>query len=158
MKLKVGEKAADFSLSDQKGKKHKLSDYQGSWVFLYFYPRDFTPGCTKEACGIRDNFAQFRKAKVQVLGVSTDAVASHKKFAQKYNLPFTLLADEDKEVVRLYGVWQKKNFLGREFFGIKRTSFLIDPEGKISKIYPNVKPTVHAEQVLEDLSQALSSP
>lgn len=151
MEIRVGDKAPGFILPDQGGKSRKLSDYQGSWVLLYFYPRDFTPGCTKEACGIRDNFARFKKAGAQVLGVSTDAVASHKKFAQKHGLPFTLLADQDKKVVRQYGVWQKKKFLGREFFGTRRTSFLIDPAGKIAKIYPNVKPAEHAKQVLQDL-------
>lgn len=154
MKLKAGDKAPDFSLPDQDGKKHKLSDYKGSWVLLYFYPKDFTPGCTKEACGIRDNFAGFGKIGAEVLGVSADSVESHKKFAQKHQLPFRLLADEEKQVVKLYEVWQRKKIMGREFFGTKRTSFLIDPAGKVAKIYKTVKPAVHAQEVLQDLAQA----
>lgn len=154
MKLKAGDKAPDFSLPDQDGKRHKLSDYKGSWVLLYFYPKDFTPGCTKEACGIRDNFAGFGKIGAEVLGVSVDSVESHKKFAQKHQLPFRLLADEEKQAVKLYEVWQKKKIMGREFFGTKRTSFLIDPAGKVAKIYETVKPAVHAQEVLQDLAQA----
>jgi|SRR5581483_1661243 len=151
MKLKEGKLAPDFSLPDQNGKSHKLSDYRGQWVLIYFYPKDDTPGCTKEACAIRGMFPDFKKLKVQVFGISTDSVKSHKKFEEKYDLPFTLLADEDKKVVEKYGVWSKKKFMGREYMGTFRTSFLVDPQGKIFKIYENVKPEVHAEEVLEDL-------
>ncbi len=150
MKFRVGDKAPDFTLPDQHGKMHSLSDYKGSWVLLYFYPKDDTPGCTKEACTIRDNYAQFGKMKTIVLGVSIDSVRRHEKFAQKYSLPFTLLADEEKRVVNRYGVWQKKKFMGREYMGTLRTSFLIDPKGKIAKIYESVKPERHAEEVLQD--------
>lgn len=142
-------KAPDFTLPDQTGKEHSLSDYTGRWVLLYFYPKDDTPGCTKEACGIRDNFAAFKRKGIVVLGVSTDSVKSHGKFVQKYNLPFTLLADEDKKVVELYGVWGKKKFMGREYLGTLRNSYLIGPDGKIQKIYEGVKPEEHAAEVLE---------
>ncbi|MBI4101173.1 thioredoxin-dependent thiol peroxidase [Candidatus Microgenomates bacterium] len=149
--LEVGDKAPAFTLPDQSGKTHMLADYQGQWLLLYFYPKDDTPGCTKEACAIRDNFPKFGKLKARVFGVSVDSVDSHAKFATKYKLPFILLADIDKKVVNRYGVWGKKKFMGREYFGTNRTSFLIDPRGKIAKIYRQVKPPVHAAQVLEDL-------
>ncbi len=156
MGLKIGDKAPDFVLKDQNGKERSLSEFKGRKVLLYFYPRDFTPGCTKEACGIRDNFEGFEKLDVVVLGVSTDSVESHKKFAQKHNLPFILLSDEKAEVTKKYGVWKKKKMTGKEFFGIARTSFLIDEEGKIIKIYEKVKPDVHAREVLEDLEKLKS--
>jgi peroxiredoxin Q/BCP len=149
---KVGTKAPDFTLPDQNGDKHKLSDYQGQWVLLYFYPKDDTSGCTTEACALRDNFPKFKKGAV-ILGVSIDSVASHKKFAAKYKLPFTLLADEDKKVVNMYGVWAEKSMYGRKYMGTLRNSYLIDPTGKIAKIYEKVKPAEHAEQVLADLKE-----
>ena len=151
MKLKIKEKAPDFTLPDQDGEEHSLSDYKGQWVLVYFYPNDDTPGCTKEACAIRDSLPDFNKLKIKVLGVSANSVKSHRKFADKYRLPFTLLADEEKKVVRPYGVWAKKKFMGREYMGTLRTSFLIDPKGKIAKIYEEVKPELHAEEVLEDV-------
>lgn len=151
--LKINSKAPDFKLPDKDGKEHSLKDYKGKWVLLYFYPKDDTPGCTKEACAIRDNLPDFKKLKLTVLGVSVDTVKSHKKFAEKYDLPFTLLADEDKSVVKKYGVWAKKKFMGREYMGTLRTSFLIDPSGKIVKIYENVKPEIHAEEVLRDFKE-----
>jgi peroxiredoxin Q/BCP len=151
-KIKAGQLAIDFELQDQSGKAHKLSDYKGKWILLYFYPKDDTPGCTKEACAIRDSFSNFKKLKAVVLGISVDPVESHKKFAQKYNLPFILLSDEKKEVVKEYGVWGKKTFMGKTFMGTKRTSFLIGPEFKIVKVYENVKPEIHAEEVLNDLN------
>ena len=120
-------------------------------MLLYFYPKDDTPGCTKEACAIRDTYAEFKKVKAVVLGVSTDSVTSHAKFAKKFNLPFTLLADEEKKVAKAYGVWGKKKFMGREYMGTHRTSFLIDPQGMIAKVYVEVKPEMHAEEVLKDL-------
>ena len=141
MILKVGQTAPEFTLQDQGGIERSLKEYRGVWAFLYFYPKDATPGCTKEACAIRDDFPDFGAQKARVLGVSTDSVASHKKFAEKYSLPFTLLSDEKKEVVGRYGV-------------SSRTSFLINPEGVIAKIYENVKPEVHAKEVLQDLRQA----
>ncbi len=150
MKLKIGQVAPDFNLPDQDSKIHKLSDYRGQWVLLYFYPKDDTPGCTKEACAIRDNFPDFKKIKVKVLGLSADSVKSHKKFSEKYSLPFTILADEGEEVLKKYGVWAKKKMMGREYYGTLRTSFLIDPKGKIAKIYEKVKPEIHAQEVLEE--------
>ncbi|MDO8504087.1 MAG: thioredoxin-dependent thiol peroxidase [bacterium] len=153
MQMKPGQEALDFTLPDQNGKLRTLSEYTGSWVLLYFYPKDDTPGCTKEACVIRDSFAEFKKTGVEVLGVSVDSIASHKKFEEKYGLPFILLADENKEVVKKYGVWAPKKFMGREYFGTHRTSFLINPKGKIAKVYKNVKPEVHAKEVLEDLNK-----
>lgn len=150
MKLKIGDKAPEFSLPDQHGKQRSLSDYRTMWVLLYFYPKDNTMGCIKEACAIRDNFVLFGNVKTVVLGVSVDSAASHKKFAEKYELPFILLADEQKEVVKLYGVWAKKKFMGREYTGAKRQSFLIDPKGNITKIYEEVKPAEHAKEVLRD--------
>lgn len=151
--LKIGSTAPAINLPDQDGKTHKLSDYKGKWVIIYFYPKDDTPGCTKEACAIRDSFPNFGKLKAIVLGISVDSVAKHKKFANKYELPFTLLADENKEVVEKYGVWDKKSMYGRFFFGIKRSSFLVDPNGKIVRIYEKVKPAEHAAQVLADLQE-----
>lgn len=153
MKLKINQKAPDFKLKDQNGKIHKLSDYKGKWVLIYFYPKDNTPGCTKQACEIRDNFFDFQNLDIVVLGISTDSVESHKKFKEKYKLPFTLLSDDKKEVVKKYGVWGKKKFLGKTFEGVIRTSFLINPQGKIEKIYENVKPEKHAKEVLEDFSK-----
>jgi peroxiredoxin Q/BCP len=150
-KLSVGDVAPSFTLEDAGGNTHTLKDYQGKWVLLYFYPKDDTPGCTKEACSIRDSFSLFKKQNAVVLGVSTNTTKSHKKFSEKYHLPFTLLADPGKEVVALYGVWGKKKFMGREYVGTLRNSFLIDPKGKIKKIYEGVKPEKHAEEVLFDL-------
>ena len=153
MKIKNGQLAPDFTLPDQDGKNHKISNNRGQWLLVYFYPKDDTPGCTKEACMIKDNFPEFKKLKVTVFGVSVDSVKSHLKFSKKYKLPFTLLADEDKKVVKLYGVWGKKKFMGREYMGTYRTSFLINPNGKVAKIYENVKPEIHAEEVLKDLAE-----
>jgi peroxiredoxin Q/BCP len=148
--------APDFTLPDQDGKEHTLSHHRGSWVLLYFYPKDNTTGCTKEACVLRDAFPSFGELKAKIFGVSVDSVASHKKFAEEYKLPFTLLADVDKKVVELYGVWGKKKFMGKEYEGTMRTSFLIDTQGKIVKIYENVKPETHAAEVLEDLKKITS--
>ena len=152
MKLSVGDQAPAFDLPDQSGKMHALKDYAGQWVLLFFYPKDDTPGCTTEACTLRDNYEGFKKLKAVVLGVSVDSVKSHGKFIEKYDLPFTLLADEDKKLVEAYGVWGKKKFMGREYMGTMRTSFLIGPDGKIAKIYEEVKPAAHAEEVLKDLA------
>ena len=148
---KVGVEAPAFTLPDQDGKEHSLADYRGKWVLLYFYPKDDTPGCTIEACTIRDQFEDFATIGAIVLGVSTDAVASHKKFAEKFELPFTLLADVNKTVVGMYGVFGEKKMMGRAFMGVRRASFLIDPSGKIAKVYENVKPEAHAAEVIADL-------
>ena len=153
--IKAGTKAPVFSLPDQEGKMHKLADYQGQWVLLYFYPKDDTPGCTKEACTIRDAWPKFKKLKIHVFGVSVDSTKSHAKFVDKYDLPFTLLADADKEVVKKYGVWGEKKFMGRTYMGTSRMSFLIDPSGKIAKVYENVKPEEHAAEVLKDLKDRM---
>ena len=152
---KVHSTAIDFTLPDQEGKNHSLSDYKGKWVLLYFYPKDDTPGCTIEACTIRDQFKNFKKIDAVVIGVSTDSVASHRKFADAYELPFTLLADVHKEVVGQYGVFGEKKFMGRTYMGTMRTSFLIDPKGNIAKVYEKVKPELHAAEVIADV-QVLS--
>jgi len=151
MKLSVGDKAPTFELPDQAGTVHRLQDYAGKWVLLYFYPKDDTPGCTTEACTLRDNYDSFKKIDAVVLGVSIDSPKSHGKFVTKYDLPFTLLADEEKKTVEAYGVWGLKKFMGREYMGTKRISFLIGPDGTIAKIYEDVKPAAHAEEVLNDL-------
>ncbi len=152
--MRVTQKAPAFTLPDQDGVMHSLKDYAGQWVLIYFYPKDDTPGCTKEACALRDEFPTFGKLKAKIFGVSADTVASHKKFATKYKLPFTLLADPEKTMIESYGVWQKKKFMGREYMGIARSSFLINPEGKIEKIYEKVNPLTHADEVLADLKAA----
>ncbi len=151
MKIRIGQKAPAFTLPDQNGTMHSLGELKGKWVLLYFYPKDNTPGCTMEACGIRDSFPAFQKVKAVVFGVSADTPESHQRFTAKYKLPFTLLSDEDHAVLDAYGVWGKKKFMGRSFMGISRTSFLIDPQGKIAKVYEGVKPAIHAEEVLKDL-------
>lgn len=151
MKLRIGQLAPDFTLPDQEGKKHTLSDLRGKRVLLYFYPKDDTPGCTKEACSFRDSIEAFKKNKLRIFGISADSVMRHKKFAEKYALSFPLLSDENKEVVKRYGVWAEKKFMGRKYMGILRMSFLINPDGKIQKIYEQVKPDTHAEEVLEEL-------
>jgi peroxiredoxin Q/BCP len=150
-KVKKGDKAPDFTLQDQRGDSHTLSDYKGQWVLVYFYPRDNTPGCTIEACAIRDHFPEFATLDVKVFGISTDTVKKHANFVKKYDLPFTLLADEDQEVVELFGVWGLKKFMGREFMGTHRMSFLIDPKGKVGKVYEKVKVKLHAQEVLADV-------
>lgn len=147
----IGTMAPDFTLTDQNGKAHSLKNEKGKWVLIYFYPKDNTPGCTKQACAIRDSFPSFEKLNCVVFGISTDSEKSHKKFEEKFELPFTLLADTEKEVVKAYGVWAPKKFMGKEFLGTLRTSFLIDPEGKIAKVYEQVKPELHADEVLSDL-------
>ncbi len=155
MHLKVGDSAPDFILPDQDNTSHSLKEYMGQWLLLYFYPKDNTEGCTKEACTLRDDFMGFKKLDVKIVGVSIDSVKSHKKFADDYKLPFTLLADEKKEVVNLYGVWGEKSMYGKKYMGTLRTSFLINPEGKIEKIYEAVKPTEHSREVLEDLKKLI---
>ncbi len=150
--LSVGKKAPGFTLFDQTGASYRLADFFGQWVVLYFYPKDDTPGCTKEACAFRDNLPKFKKSKAVVFGVSADSIKKHAKFVEKFSLAFPLLADEEKKVVEAYGVWAKKKFMGREYMGILRTTFLIDPRGKIAKIYEKVRPETHADEVLEDLN------
>ena len=151
LKLKVGDAAPDFSAATNGGGRVSSADFKGKNVVLYFYPRDDTPGCTKEACAFRDHFAEFRKRGAVVFGVSTDPVKSHDKFAAKFKLPFTLLADEDKRIVQAFGVWGEKSFLGRKYLGTHRVTFLIGPDGRIRKIWPKVKPEEHAVEVLAAL-------
>lgn len=152
MALRIGDQAHDFSLINQHGKLCQLSSFRGKKVLIYFYPKDDTPGCTIEACTLRDSFKEFQKAGIIILGISTDTIKSHERFVKKYGLPFTLLADENKEVVKVYHVWGKKKFMGREYMGTKRMSFLIDEQGRILKIYTDVKPKEHAKDVLRDVS------
>ncbi len=149
--LKIGNKAPKFELPDQDGKVHKLSDYLGKKVLIYFYPKDDTPGCTTEACNFRDNFADIAKMGLIVLGVSKDTMKSHKKFADKYNLNFPILSDESTEMIQKYGAWRLKKFMGREYMGIERMSVLIDDEGRVSKIYESVKPALHTQEVIGDV-------
>jgi peroxiredoxin Q/BCP len=151
LKLKEGDKAPEFSVNTSGGGKISLSDYLGKNVILYFYPKDDTPGCTKEACAFRDHFADFKKAGAIIFGVSPDSVKSHDKFVEKFKLPFTLLADEDKQIVEAYGVWGEKSFMGRKYLGTHRVTFLIGPDGHIKKIWPQVKPDEHAAEVLAAL-------
>jgi peroxiredoxin Q/BCP len=151
LKLKEGDAAPDFIASTNGGGQISLADFKGRNVILYFYPRDDTPGCTKEACAFRDHFAEFKKQGAVVLGVSADPVRSHDKFVTKYKLPFTLLADEDRKIVQAYGVWGQKSFLGKKYMGIYRVTFLIGPDGRIKKIWPRVKPAEHAAEVLAAL-------
>ena len=147
--LKEGSTAPAFKTKDANGEPVSLKDLRGQKVVLYFYPKDDTPGCTKEACSFRDAFSQFKKKGIAVLGVSPDNEASHQKFVTKYKLPFTLLADTDKSIVEAYGVWGEKKFMGRTYMGVHRTTFLIDEKGKIKKIFEKVKPEDHANEVLK---------
>jgi thioredoxin-dependent peroxiredoxin len=145
--------APDFTLPDQEGKEHSLKDYAGKWVVLYFYPKDDTPACTKEACNFRDErdaIAEYGKAVV--LGISKDTVRSHKKFADKYRLNFTLLSDPSTEIIDAYGAWGKKKFMGREFMGTLRNTYLIDPDGNIAKTYEGINPKTHAAEIIADLN------
>src|ERR1017187_7803241 len=151
LKLKEGDVAPAFSAATNGGSRVSLADFEGKNVVLYFYPRDDTPGCTREACAFRDHFAEFREKGAVVLGVSTDPVKSHDKFVGKYKLPFTLLADEDKKIVAAYGVWGEKSFMGRKYLGTHRMTFLIGSDSRIKKIWPLVKPEEHAAEVLAAL-------
>jgi peroxiredoxin Q/BCP len=148
-KLKVGDQAPDFTANDQDGKKVTLSDYRGSKIVLYFYPKDDTPGCTMEACNLRDNIDPLKSAGYVVLGVSGDDEASHKAFQEKYSLPFTLVADTDKSINKAYGVWVEKERNGNKYWGTARTTFIIDENGKITEIIDNVDTKQHAGQILK---------
>lgn len=151
MALSANTIAPDFTLPDDAGVERRLSDYQGHPVVLYFYPKDDTPGCTTEACAFRDAYGEYTQAGVTVLGVSPDRVKAHAKFKTKYSLPFTLLADENHAVCELYGVWGRKKFMGREYDGVFRTTFLIGADGRILKVFENVKPDGHSAEVLAAL-------
>ncbi|BCW96045.1 MAG: thioredoxin-dependent thiol peroxidase [Fimbriimonadales bacterium] len=152
--LTNGSMAPDFSLPDQHGNTVRLSDYRGRWVVLYFYPKDMTPGCTQEACSFRDVHADLVQEGAVVLGVSADDVQSHRKFADKYELPFPLLADTDHTVSDAYGAWRKKHMYGKEFWGVDRITYLIAPDGTVHRAFAKVKPATHGDEVLTALRQA----
>jgi peroxiredoxin Q/BCP len=153
MAITAGSLAPEFTLQDENGLKHSLSDYRGKPLILYFYPKDDTPGCTTEACNFRDDYSKYQDAQVVILGLSPDTPRSHKKFKAKYDLPFTLLADEDHAVCDLYGTWGPKKYMGKSYEGVFRTTFLIDSQGYIRKVFENVKPAEHSSEVLEALRQ-----
>ena len=151
MPIKSGIPAPDFKLLDDTGEMRSLSDFRGKPVILYFYPKDDTPGCTTEACNFRDDYSAYEKADVVILGISPDSVKSHVKFKEKFGLPFPLLADEDHEVCEMYDVWALKKFMGREYMGVLRTTFLIDAQGQIVRVFEKVKPAEHSAEVLTAL-------
>lgn len=146
--LEVGTKAPDFTLKNQEGQEVSLSQFAGNRVVLYFYPRDNTPGCTRQACGFAQNYEGFTQRDVVVIGVSKDSVASHLKFAQKYELPFVLLSDPDLQAIQAYDVWQEKKLYGKVSMGVVRTTYIIDPQGVIEKVMPKVKPDTNAAEIL----------
>ena len=148
--LKAGDKAPEFSCADENGNVISLNDFKGKKLVLYFYPKDLTPGCTMESCNLRDNYDHMLKQGYDVLGVSADDEKKHQKFIEKHNLPFHLLADVDKKIINDYGVWGPKKFMGREFDGIHRTTFVIDEKGVIEEVIDKVKTKAHAEQILEN--------
>ena len=149
--VEEGQEAPDFELTSDAGERIRLSQFRGKPVVLYFYPRDDTPGCTAQACGIRDSYDDFERRGAVVLGVSPDEETSHVKFKQKYGRPFTLLADPEHQVAEQYGVWGEKKYMGRTYMGVERSTFLIDPEGRIAKVMRRVKPDTHVERVLAEL-------
>ena len=151
--LKIGDKAPDFSGLDQNGNTITLSDFSGKTLVLYFYPKDNTPGCTVQACNLRDNFSELVKQNIYVLGVSADSMQKHQKFIDKYSLPFPLIADENHELLKNYGVWGLKKFMGREYDGIHRTTFIINEEGIIAEIIKKPKTKFHAQEILEFLNK-----
>lgn len=152
MSLQLRNQAPEFTLPDQNGTMHNLTQYRGQWIVLYFYPKDDTPGCTKEACSFRDNFEALRERGIVVLGVSKDTQASHKKFADKFNLNFTLLSDESTEMIKSYEAFGEKKFMGKTFQGIHRITYVIDPQGIIRKVYEKVKVEEHAQEILRDIN------
>ena len=149
--LEIGTKAPDFTLADKDGKQISLSDFLGKKVVLYFYPKDNTPGCTRQACAFAGAYAEFQKRGVEVIGISKDSVASHQKFADKFSLPFVLLSDPERKAIEAYGVWQEKKMCGKVSMGVVRTTFLIDENGMIEEIMPKVKPDTNAEEILAKL-------
>ena len=153
MPISSGILAPEFTLEDEIGQKHSLSDYRGKPLILYFYPKDDTPGCTTEACNFRDDYSKYQQAQVVILGISPDTPKSHKKFKTKYDLPFSLLADEDHAICDLYGTWGPKKYMGKSYEGVLRTTFLIDSQGYILKVFENVKPADHSAEILGMLSQ-----
>lgn len=153
MTISSGIPAPDFVLLDDSGHKRSLADYRGEHVVLYFYPKDDTPGCTKEACSFRDNYSAFIDAGIVILGVSPDSPEEHTKFKEKFQLPFLLLADEDKAVCNMYGVWGNRKFMGKDYMGVLRTTFIISPDGFIKKVFENVKPAEHSLEVLRAIKE-----
>ncbi|MER3603262.1 MAG: thioredoxin-dependent thiol peroxidase [Thermus sp.] len=147
----VGERAPDFALPDQEGRVHRLSEYKGRWVVLYFYPKDDTPGCTRQACGIRDAWQEIEQQEAVVLGVSPDPPDSHQRFKAKYGLPFTLLSDAEHAVAEAYGVWVEKTMYGKKRMGIERSTFVIAPDGTVRKALRRINPDTHADEVLAAL-------
>lgn len=143
-----GTPAPDFALPDETGAVRRLADFRGQTIVLYFYPKDDTPGCTTEACNFRDDYSAYQEAGVTILGVSPDSPKSHARFKEKFQLPFSLLADEDHRVCEAYGVWGQKKFMGKDYMGVLRTTFIIDPEGRVKKVFENVKPAEHSVEVL----------
>ncbi len=150
--LEVGTKAPDFTLFNQEGNEVSLSDFLGKRIVLYFYPRDNTPGCTRQACAFAQNFEGFRNQDIVVIGISKDSVASHLKFAQKYNLPFILLSDPELKAIQAYGVWQEKKLYGKVSMGVVRSTYIIDPNGNIERVMPKVKPDTNATEILAYLA------
>ena len=148
MPITSGSPAPNFSLKDDEGKLRTFSEYKGTKIVLYFYPKDDTPGCTTEACNFRDDYNEYIDAGITILGVSPDSVKSHKEFREKFNLPFSLLADEDHKVSEAYGVWGKKKFMGKEYLGVLRTTFIIDETGRIDHVFEDVKPSDHSKEIL----------
>jgi thioredoxin-dependent peroxiredoxin len=155
--VEVGQEAPDFTLPDQDGNRVTLSELRGQPVVLYFYPKADTPGCTTQACGVRDHRADYERAGARVVGVSPDTVAAQRKFAEKYGLDFTLLADENHEVAELYGVWGEKKMYGKTYLGVRRATFIIDPGGKVAHVIPKASPKTHDEVVLEALGELASA-
>jgi thioredoxin-dependent peroxiredoxin len=151
--IEAGKKAPAFSLPDSDGNKRSLKEFLGQKIILYFYPKDDTPGCTTEACDFRDSFPKFKSDGVVVIGISPDSPKSHKKFADKFELPFILLSDEKKEILEKYDVWKEKTMYGRKYMGVERTTIIIDEKGIVRKIYPKVKVTGHIEEVYNDLKE-----
>lgn len=149
--LQVGDKAPDFTLKDKDGRDVSLSDFAGKKVVLYFYPKDNTPGCTRQACAFAGQYRAFQEKNVEVIGISKDSVASHVKFAEKYNLPFVLLSDPERQAIESYGVWQEKKLYGKVSMGVVRTTFIIDEQGVIEKVMPKVKPDTNAAEILAQL-------
>lgn len=154
--LDIGTKAPDFTLLDQDGQNRSLAEFTGKWVVLYFYPKDDTPGCTKEACTIAEIYNDFTALGAVVIGVSADSPESHKKFREKYNLPFTLLSDSSAKMMKSYGAWKKKFMFGRNFLGIQRMTYIINPEGVIDRVYPKADPANHALELLKDLKTLMN--
>jgi len=153
--LKENDKAPQFTVPDQNGDNVSLSDFKGKWIILYFYPKDMTPGCTIEACNFRDEYSVFQQKDIVVLGVSKDSVARHKKFEGKHDLPFPLLSDENGNICEDYGIWQEKSLYGKKYMGIVRATFIINPKGIITKVYPKVKVKEHVAEILTDLENLM---